>query len=294
MKNIQIRLFVVFLLAFLPVVVVAQDVDRETIIVPQVAAGWEGPANQQGSFRWVTDFQLIGSNLSAKEGKSLLKLLKSDGSSMVADILWADGTRSVNASSLEVTLKPRLTLTGTVTACSSCGSQSLQTGAMILQVPFSWSPQNYNYVDDVTAQVTYRRLDWQGNEQTSAGVAVGSLVNKFAVQAVLTGNVDSGLAMYNPDNKPATLKVNLFNAQSKSDPIQPIATATVVLKAGEQKSQFFSQLFANLTADRQGNKATDGHVEVTSDVGIAVTALKCFFPANGNFVIAGIPILQVK
>jgi len=296
-KTLLFLLVVFILCAFTGNHIAAQnipDVDLKTIVVPQIAAGWEGTPNQQGSYKWLTDFQVLGSNFSAKEGKSLLKLFKSDGSPMIADIAWSDGTKNPNATSSELTLRPHLTLGGTISACTSCGSQALQTGVMILQVPFSWSSQNYNYLDDVSVQVVYRRLDWQGNEQTSAGVAVGPLVNKFAVQAVITGNVDSGLAMYNPDSKPATLKVNLFNAQSKGDSVQPVATATVVLKAGEQKSQFFGQLFTNLTADRQGNKATDGHVEITSDVGIAVTALKCFFPANGAFVVAGIPILQVK
>lgn len=276
-----------FVLAF------SQDQPTRLLVAPQLAVGWEGTSKQIGSYKWLTDVKITGNSF-AKGSPVLFKFQKADGSPMIVDLIWSDGRREANVSESKFTPGPKISGSATIAPCSSCGSQSLKTGAIVFPMPISWSTGAYDYENDATVEVEFRRIDWQGNEVAAAGVDVRPFMSKFQVQARLTDRIDVGLAVYNPNSAPVKATFLLFNAFRKSgNPSTALATAHVDLKANEQKAFFFSQLFAGLSPDSYGNLATEGHVEASVDLPIAVTALKTYTPADG-FLIAGIPVLQLK
>jgi len=294
MKKLTIFFWMAILLAICANGLWAQMSDKRTLVAPQFAVGWEGTPRQPGSTQYVTDIQIVANSFAS--GKDILfSFVKSDGGPMIVDLVGPGGARITNVSNETISVQGHTSGGATVTVCTSCGSQSTQVGAIIFLVPYTWSPGSYNYDDDVAITVVYRRLDWQGNEMASAGVDIKPFMTKFTVPVIITPKVDTGFAIYNPSSGTATLTLNLFNTwRSSGDPASPLSTAKITLKPNEQQALFFSQAFKNVKSDVNDNMASNGHVEITSDVAIAVTALKCFFPSNGAFIFAGIPIFPLK
>jgi hypothetical protein len=286
-------LFAVMLTA--AVNVSAQTTNTRQLVAPQFAVGWVGTPGKVGSNQYMSDFQAMANSFAA--GKPVpISFQKSDGSPMVVDILWSNGTRETNVSKSQL-LSPKAKTSGggTLMTCTSCGSSAQQSGVILFQSPFTWDTAGYDYNDDIGIAVTYRLLDWQGNELSSAGVDIKPPISQFSVPTIITSKIDTGFAVFNPNSTTVGLILNLFDTyRASGDPATPLASVLIALKANQQVALFFSSTFPGLKPDAKGNLVTDGHVEVTADQAVSVTALKCFFPANGGFVFAGIPILPLR
>ena len=273
---------------------ICQDVPTQTLASPQFCVGWDNTPGQAGSYKYLTDVKFTGNSFAS--GKLILfKLRTSDDKPSIVDLVWSDGRRETNVSESKAAPSSNVSTSVTIEPCSSCGSQSLKTGAILFSVPISWNTGSSNYEMDANIEVIFRRLDWKGNEVAAVGVQISPFISKFKIQAALTSRTDTGFAVYNPNDSPIRLTMKLFNAFRKNgDPSSPVATAYLDLKTREQKALFFSEVFKGVGTDSFGNLATDGHVETTVDLPIAVTALKTYSPPNGSFLFASVPVLPIK
>jgi len=98
---------------------------------------------------------------------------------------------------------------------------------------------------------------------TEAGVGDSQLSSLFTLPVEIAGNLDTGVAFFNPLNAPVTIRVRLVDVSG----LELARTAPLVLGPGSQKAAFASELFP-------GRPDFKGTLGVESSAGVAAVTLR--------------------
>jgi len=109
----------------------------------------------------------------------------------------------------------------------------------------------------------FKLFDPSGASLTEAGVGDSQLSSLFTLPVEIAGDMDTGVAFFNPSAAPVTIRVRLVDVTG----LELARTAPLVLNAGGQKAVFASELFP-------GRPEFRGTLGVEASAGVAAVTLR--------------------
>ena len=161
---------------------------------------------------------------------------------------------------------PRVTEVSSPIAAN--GSRTIETAGTDPTVSVGYASVDAGYGISV-----FRSRDAAGIK-SEAAVPAASAGTSFLLFAEKTSNAATGLAMVNISSSAATVTVRLSNGQE----------STIQLAAGQQQSRFLNELFPTLAPPFSGTAS------ITSNIPIALTAIRGTTNELSEFIMAAVPI----
>ena len=161
-------------------------------------------------------------------------------------------------------------------AVPAFSSSSGTTGGAALAVGYGRITSNV----PIEGTAVFRIVTETGAVRTEAGVgsAKGTVLGVGAVQKAITGGFDSGIAVVNTSDQPASARVDLLDQRGVVIDTNP---DVLVLGARQHRAKFLSEIFPDVK-----DSDFDGTIRFESDVPLAVVILR----TGNGLVLSSLPV----
>jgi hypothetical protein len=185
--------------------------------------------------------------------------------------VWVDAFEAISAGGTTPPPSSTSPVTGG-TSLTSSGDQALAVGSAVVTPPGTTAPSGI-------AIVSYRP---NGVLISEAGVPASPPVRRGRIYAEISGPVDTGLAIANPNNSVATVSFFFTDANGVNS-----QTSSLTLGAHAQLAAFLDESPYN------GTSPMNGTFTFTSDVPVSAIAIRGLTNERSEFIITTLPVADL-
>jgi TonB family protein len=151
------------------------------------------------------------------------------------------------------------------------------------QVAIGYATVQTSFGSAVTAGIAVLTFQSNGTLVSEAGVPASLPVRAARIYAEVSGAVNTGVAIANPNNQPATITFS-FTDSSGSD----VGAGIVVIPPYKQISKFLDQDPFN------AGREFDGTFSFSSDIAVSAVALRGLINERREFLMSNLPVIDVS